>query len=68
MAIGLVLGVLSVPALLSAISEGRAPRVGAVSLVVAGGLVLWALKTKPGGYSAAELPAVIVNVIARYLP
>ena len=68
MAIGLVLGALSVPALLSALSEAHAPRVGAVSLVVACGLVLWALETKPGGYTVADLPAVIVNVIARYLP
>ena len=68
MALGAVLGVLSVPSLLSALSEGRAPRIGALMLVIAGGLILWALSTKPGGYTVAEVPAVIVNVIARYLP
>ena len=68
MAIGAVLGVLSVPSLLSAISEGRAPRVGALTIMIAGGLILWAINTKPGGYTVAEVPAVIVNVIARYLP
>jgi hypothetical protein len=68
MAVGLVLGVLSVPSLISAISEGRAPRIGALTFVIAGGFVLWALSTKPGGYTVAELPAVIVHVIARFIP
>jgi len=68
MAVGLVLGVFSVPALLSAISEGRAPRVGAVVMVIAGAMILWAVTQKPGGYTFAELPAVILSVMARYLP
>ncbi|MET4101736.1 hypothetical protein ABIE58_001159 [Roseovarius sp. MBR-78] len=68
MAVGTVLGVLSVPSFLSAISDGRAPRVGALTLVIAGGLVIWAVSTKPGGYKLAEVPAVILTVIARYLP
>ncbi|HKL65043.1 MAG TPA: hypothetical protein VJ886_02945 [Roseovarius sp.] len=68
MAIGLVLGVFSVPALLSAISEARPPRVGALVMMIAGGMILWAITQKPGGYTFAELPAVILNVMARYLP
>ncbi|WP_104017156.1 hypothetical protein [Roseovarius nitratireducens] len=68
MAIGLVLGVFSVPSILSAISEARAPRVGALVLVIAGGMIIWAISQKPGGYTFAELPAVILNVMARYLP
>ncbi|MFB9148487.1 hypothetical protein [Roseovarius ramblicola] len=68
MAIGLVLGVFSVPALLSAISEGRAPRVGALVMVIACGLILWAISHKPGGYTVGDLPAVILNVMARYIP
>lgn len=68
MALGLVLGVFSVPSLLSAMSEARAPRVGALVLMISGGLILWAITDKPGGYSVAELPAVILSVMARYLP
>ncbi|RXV60810.1 hypothetical protein C6W92_13075 [Roseovarius sp. A46] len=68
MAIGLVLGVFSVPSLLSALSEARTPRVGALVLVIAGGMIIWAISQKPGGYTFAELPAVILNVMARYLP
>lgn len=68
MALGLVLGVFAVPALLSAFSEGRSPRVGAVVMLIAGGMILWAITEKPEGYSFADLPAVILNVMARYLP
>ncbi|MGR3461602.1 MAG: hypothetical protein ACU0AX_03905 [Roseovarius sp.] len=68
MAIGLVLGVFSVPSLLSALSEARKPRVGALVLVIAGGMIIWAISQKPGGYTFAELPAVILDVMARYLP
>jgi len=68
MALGVVLAVFSVPALLSAMSEGRTPRVGALVLMTAGGLMLWAISNKPGGYTVAELPAVILNVMARYIP
>lgn len=68
MAVGSVLAVLSVPALLSALSEGRAPRVGGVVLIVAAGLILWAIANSPEGYSLTGLPSVILHVIARYIP
>ncbi len=68
LAVGTVLGVLSIPSILSAISDSRAPRVGALTLMIAGGLVIWALTARPGGYKLAEVPAVILHVIARYLP
>ncbi|MET4128769.1 hypothetical protein [Roseovarius sp. MBR-6] len=68
MAIGTVLGVLSIPAMLSAVSDARAPRVGAVTVVIAGALIVWAMSNKPGGYKVAELPSLIVTVAARFIP
>ncbi len=67
MLIGLLLGVLSVPALFSAFAEGRAPRFATFAIVVSAGLILWALNTRPGGYSFGDLPDVLVSVLARYL-
>lgn len=67
MAIGVVLGVFTIPSIMSAISDGRAPRVAAFTMIAAGALILWALSNKPGGYSFSELPDVLVRVIARYL-
>jgi hypothetical protein len=57
-----------VPSILSAMSDGRAPRASAITVLIAGGLILFAIQTKTGGYSFAELPDVMVRVLARYLP
>ena len=65
--IGLIVAVFSVPSVISAISDGRTPRVAAIVLVVSGGLVAYAVTQKPGGYSIDQVPNVIVNVIARFV-
>ena len=65
--IGIVLGVFSIPAIMSAFSEGRAPRVAAITVILAGGMVLWAVKENPGGYNLKEIPEIFVRVIGRYL-
>ena len=67
MVIGIVLAVLSVPSILSAWSEGRAPRVAAVTAIASGALIVWAIQTSPVGYTFLELPEVFVRVVARYL-
>ncbi|SFS95241.1 hypothetical protein SAMN04488040_2432 [Sulfitobacter marinus] len=64
--LGLALAVLSIPSILSAFADSRSPRVSIVSVVIAGGLVLYALLTHPEGYRLNDIPDVIVNVMARY--
>ena len=66
--LGIVIGALSIPSILSALSDSRAPRASAVTILIAGGLVLYAMQTKPGGYTLDEIPDTVVRVIARYLP
>lgn len=66
--IGCLLAVLSVPSFLSALSDDRPPRASALTVLIAGGLILYALTTNPGGYSFAELPDVFVSVAADFLP
>jgi len=65
--IGLVIGVFSIPAVVSSFSERRAPRVAAIALIVGCGLVAWSVTQKPGGYSVDQVPGVVVEVIARYV-
>ena len=65
--IGLVLGVLSVPAGLSAYSDGRAPLAAAVTLTAAVALVIWAVVEQPGGYRISEIPDVVVRVLATFI-
>jgi formate-dependent nitrite reductase membrane component NrfD len=63
--LGIVLLVLALPSLLSAWVEGRAPRVGAILVIAAGGLIISAVTTRPGGYAFNEVPAAIINVVSR---
>lgn len=66
--VGLVVAALSLPALLNAWSEGRAPRAGAIMVMIAIGLIVAAIQTKPGGYTVAEVPQVFFRVLARLMP
>lgn len=60
-----VLGILlAVPAVISAFTEGRAPRVAAVLFIAGGSCLAIAFAKKPGGYSFAEVPSVFTSVIS----
>lgn len=66
--LGLIIAALSIPSILSAVTDRRAPRASAITILIAGGLIIFAMQGKPGGYSLQEFPDVLVNVVARYLP
>lgn len=66
--LGIIIGGFSIPSILSAISDSRAPRASALTILIAGGLILYATQNKPGGVVLAEIPDIFVNVVARYLP
>jgi hypothetical protein len=66
--LGIVLAGFSVPSILSALTDGRAPRASALTILIAGGMILYAVQTHPGGYTLAGIPEAFVNVAARYLP
>lgn len=65
--VGCVVGVLTIPALLSAFSEGRPPRVAAIMVLIAGTLIVVAVTQRPGGYMMADIPDAFLRVISRYL-
>jgi len=65
--LGIVIGVLTVPAILSAFLDGGAPRVATISAVVAGGMIVYASYNKPGGYTMGELPDVFTGVVATFI-
>lgn len=66
--LGIILAVFSIPSIMSAMTDGRAPRASALTILIAGGLVLYAIQSQPGGYSLQEIPDVFVRVAARYIP
>lgn len=65
--LGALLVAFAIPAIVAAYSEGRAPRVAAVILVIGGGLVAWAVSQKPEGYTIADVPRAFVRVLGHYL-
>ncbi|MEO3413169.1 hypothetical protein AAFO92_00795 [Roseovarius sp. CAU 1744] len=66
--LGIVLLVFSVPAIVSAFSEGRAPRVAALTILLGGSLTIWALSQKPGQFDIMDIPEAFVRVVARFTP
>ncbi|MEL7214160.1 MAG: hypothetical protein AAGK92_15970 [Pseudomonadota bacterium] len=65
--IGLVLGGFSIPAIVSALSDGRAPRVATIVVVISGVMVVYAISNKPGGYEINDIPRIFVEVVGRYI-
>ena len=65
--LGFILAVFSVPAIVSAWSDRRAPRVSAVTILIAGGMINYALPQKPGGYVLADLPEVVIKVVSQVM-
>ncbi|EPX77241.1 hypothetical protein [Litoreibacter arenae] len=65
--LGIIIGVLTIPAILSAFLDGSAPRVATVAAVISGGMIIYALYSTPGGYAFADLPEVFTKVVARFV-
>jgi formate-dependent nitrite reductase membrane component NrfD len=63
--LGIVLLVLTIPSLLAAWVEGRAPRVGAIMTIASIGMIVAALTIRPGGYGFGEIPGIMLAVLAR---
>lgn len=64
--IGLGLGVLSIPAVVSAISKGDRPRIATITLMIAGVMIVWAISNKPGGYPIEAIPKVVAKVVRDF--
>lgn len=65
--IGIVLAVFSVPAIVSALSDSRPPRVAAVVLVAAGCLIFYAIHQMPRPFTWQEIPNAFVRVAAELI-
>lgn len=63
--VGIILGLLTLPSLLNAWTEGRPPRVGAIILMVSVILIAIALTQRPSGYAFQEIPGTMLKVFGR---
>lgn len=64
--VGVVIGAFALPSIVSAVIDGRSPRVAMVTIVISGVSLVYALKMQPGGYDLGDVPRVFAKVIGRY--
>lgn len=65
--IGIVILGLTIPPILGALFDGRPPRTPAILVLIAGGMITFAIIQHPGGYSFQDVPDAFVRVIGKYL-
>jgi len=65
--VGSILAVLSGVSVLTAMIDGRKPRVASVVVVIAGGLLLWSAAIAPDGLQISDLPRAYFTVIGAIL-
>ncbi|MEM6939130.1 MAG: hypothetical protein AAF943_01645 [Pseudomonadota bacterium] len=61
LSIGVLVAAFSIPGILSALSDSRAPRASALTILIGGGLILYALRMQPGGYTLGEIPDAMMR-------
>ena len=66
--LGLIISAFTLPPILGALVDGRAPRAAAIMVLIGGGMIAIAISQKPGGYSLQQIPQTFVNVVGRYMP
>ncbi|MCR8549373.1 hypothetical protein M4578_16195 [Salipiger sp. P9] len=65
--LGLFLAVIAIPAIISAYSDSRPPRVGAVVAVAAAAVLLHGNTKQPGGYRLTDIPTAVYGVIGEMI-
>ncbi len=63
--LGVLIGALTFPALISAFSHGRPPRGAIIAFVTGGALVSWAVYNRPNSYSIEGFPDLFVSVVKQ---
>jgi hypothetical protein len=65
--IGIAVGILSLPAMLSAFSGSRSPRSGAILVMISAGLIALAAIKNPQGYTIDDVPGAVSRVVHRFI-
>ncbi|WP_038144233.1 hypothetical protein [Thioclava atlantica] len=65
--LGLGIAIFAIPSVIAAFADGRAPRAGALGIVVSGAMILWAFLGSPEGYTLERIPDAVARTLARVL-
>jgi hypothetical protein len=60
--LGIIIGVLTIPAIFSAMVDSKVPRIPTFAAVVSGAMILYAISNQPSGYAIGDLPEVFSRV------
>ena len=63
--VGVILSAVSIPSIVGALADGRAPRMALVTVLVGGTCIVVAIRGN--SYTISEIPDAFVRVIGRYL-
>lgn len=64
--VGVVIAVLSIPAIVSAFMDGRPPRAPALIILIGAVMIGYAVRERPMTYSLDTVPDAFLRVIADY--
>ncbi len=62
--VGLIVGLFSIPAMLAAYADSRFPRNAMGAFILSAAVITVAIILNPARYSVADLPNVVIRVIA----
>lgn len=65
--LGVFIGALSIPSMISAFSEGRPPRAAIMLFVIGGGLVAYIVTKNPNTYTLEAFPKLVTDVIGKMI-
>lgn len=63
--LGVLILIFTIPAIVSALRDGHAPRAAAIMMLIGGGLVATAIIQHPGGYALTDVPKVMMDVLSK---
>lgn len=65
--LGCIVSAFSIPAIVSAFSDGRSPRYPALIILIGGLMIGYAVNERPGAFSAESVPDVFARVVMHYI-
>ncbi|MCR8724282.1 hypothetical protein [Frigidibacter sp. ROC022] len=64
--LGVVIFAFAIPAVISAFTDGRSPRVATLCFMIGGSFIAYAVSHNPGGYGFSDVPDAFARVVGRY--
>lgn len=64
--VGVAIGILAIPAIVSAFLDGRTPRAPALVILIGAVMIGYAVRERPMAYTFDTIPEVLLRVVADF--